>query len=119
MVELGERRPLGRAAVSVVVPDPSGIVLVTVCDAVSITDTVSSLALVTYAVEPSALNAVFHGVRPTRIRPTVRRIEMLEHDDLVPLGVGHLRVAAVGRDRHAMRLVQRARHLPRRGRSTW
>ena len=37
---------------------------------------VLSLALVTYAVEPSAPNAVFHGVAPTRIRSTVRRDEL-------------------------------------------
>ena len=66
--------------------------LVTVCDAVSITDTVSSLALVTYAVEPSALNAVFHGVRPTEIRPDRAQVRGPQYDDLVPLGVGDVRL---------------------------
>ena len=55
---------------------PSAIVVVTLGEAVSITETVSSLALVTYALEPSAVNAVFHGVLPTATRPTARSDEV-------------------------------------------
>lgn len=56
---------------------PSGIVVVTRWEAVWITDMVSSLAFVTYALAPSALNAVFHGVEPTGIRATVSSEEVL------------------------------------------
>ena len=41
------------------------MVAVTVLVAVSITDTVSSLALVTYAVAPSGLTATLFGALPT------------------------------------------------------
>jgi hypothetical protein len=58
---------------SVVVPEPRGIVVVTRRLAASITDTVLSLALVTYALVPPGPKATCHGVRPTGIRPTVCR----------------------------------------------
>ena len=76
--------------------------------AVLITDTVLSLALVTYALEPSDLNAVFHGVLPTADPADGAQRRGREHDDLVALGVGDPGVLAVGGDRHPVRLVQRS-----------
>ena len=61
-------------AASLVVPAPSGIVAVTRREPVSMTETVLSLALVTYARDPSGENAVFQGVRPTPVRPTGRSV---------------------------------------------
>jgi hypothetical protein len=75
-------------------------------EAVSITDTVSSLALVTYALEPSAVNAVFHGVLPTAIRPTVREPAVASTTTSSLLGVRHVGLRAVGRDRHSVRVAQ-------------